>query len=48
MKRWIRFRMSLAQRTSIHFNEFLARNSYEGHIQFDHKQGKLDIKVKDC
>jgi len=45
-RRWVSFRKSIARRTSMLFNTYLAKKGFAGHIEFDHKEKTLDISVQ--
>jgi len=45
MRRWLRFRKSIALRTKVYFNSYLTRKNYSGQLLFFHKDHRLEIEV---
>lgn len=43
---WVQFRASIERRCKMLFNNFLSQRGYAGHVEFDHEQKKLEIKVQ--
>jgi len=45
-RRVMRFRKSMAQRTTVYFNTYLSKRGFTGTLQFDHEAETLDLKIQ--